>query len=67
MAAHLDLFHLRRHAMPAPFIALTDHLAEAPALSGHGTMAAHARLLATWQLDASGRPVCHWSVDADNP
>ena len=29
--------------------------------------APHPRLLATWRLDAGGRPACAWTVDTDDP
>ncbi len=59
MAAHLDLIHLRRHALPAHFMTVTDRLAEAPGQVG----TARPRLTMTWLLNASGRPVYAWSLD----
>ena len=68
MAAHLDLIHLRRHALPAHFIAAADRPAEVFELSGRLPGAdARPRLLATWRLDAGSRPACSWTVDTDDP
>jgi len=68
MAAHLELIHLRRHALPWHFMAGVDRLADVPAVSGRRLGGdARPRLLATWQVDASGRPVCRWSFDTDDP
>ena len=68
MAAHLDLIHLRRHALPAHFMAAADRPAEASAVSGRlPDPAARPCLLATWRLDAGGRLVCAWTVDTDDP
>ncbi len=68
MAARLDLIHLRRHALPAHFINSLAHGVDRPAgLRPERGMGSRPRLLATWRLDAGGRPVCAWSVDADDP
>ncbi len=68
MAVHLDLIHLRRHALPAHFMAGADRPVEASAVSGRSLGAsARPRLVATWRLDASGRPVCGWSFDTGDP
>jgi len=67
MAAHLDLIHLRRHALPAHFLPVAAPCARAatavPAAAGN----ARPRLTAAWQLGADGRPVCGWSVDTGDP
>ena len=67
MAAHLDPVNLRRHALPAHFMTLTYRLVEAPALPGRRADTARPRLVATWQPDSSGRPVCNWSLVSDDP
>ena len=67
MAAHLDLIHLRRHALPVHFMTAADRLAEAPARSGGQSDAVRPPLVATWQLDVRGHPVCNWSVDTNDP
>ena len=65
MAAHLDLIHLRRHALPTHFMAAAGRPAE---VSGRLPGAsARPRLLATWRLDAGGRLACAWTVDTDDP
>lgn len=68
MAAHLDLTHLRRHAVPAHFMTDADRPAAPFAVSscplGYG---ARPRLFATRRLDAGGRPVCGWSIDTGDP
>ncbi len=68
MAAHLDLIHLRRHALSAHFMAGADRPVEVSAVSGRSLGAgARLRLLATWRLDVSGRLVCGWSFDTGDP
>ena len=68
MAALLDLIHLRRHALLWHFMAGADRPAEVPAVSGC-CLGGGVRpcLLATGEIDASGRPVCRWSFDTDDP
>ncbi len=68
MAALLDLLHLRRHALPEHFINRLAREVDRPAASGPGRgTGGRPRLLATWRLDAGGRPVCAWSVDTHDP
>ena len=68
MAAHFNVIHLRRHALPAHFLTGVDRPADTSAVPGHlPGPGACPRLVATWQLDASGRPVCGWSFDTDDP
>ncbi len=68
MAAHLDLTLLRRHALPAHFMAGLGREADRPAVSRPApSIAGRPRLLAAWRLDAGGRPVCTWSVDTGDP
>ena len=56
MAAHLDLIHLRRHALPAHFMADADRPTEVSDVSGCLLdVAPRPRLLATWRFDAGGR------------
>ncbi len=65
MAAHLDLVHLRRHALPTHFmVAATE--AAVPAPTALLDRAARSSLLATWRLDAGGRLVCAWIVGTDD-
>lgn len=70
MAAHLDLIHLRRHALPARFRPVAapcaGAVAAAPAAVVNPPSAPDRRLIAAWRLGADGRPVCGWSVDTDD-
>ncbi len=67
MAAHLDLVHLRRHALPAHFLPVFPPCANAAVAVPAAAVNARPRLLAAWRLGADGRPVCGWSVDTDDP
>lgn len=68
MAARLDLIHLRRHALPAHFLASLGRAAVRPALPCSMPYAsARPRLSAAWRLDDTGRLACTWSVDTDDP
>ncbi len=68
MAAQLDLIHLRRHALQVHFMAAATRPAKVSDVSGRLLdPAPHPRLLATWRLDAGGRPACAWTVDTDDP
>ncbi len=68
MAARLDLIHLRRHALPAHFLADLGHLAGSVAASSvvHA-VDRRSRLLASWHLGADGRLACTWSAAPDDP
>ena len=68
MAARLDLIQLRRHALPAYFMASAGRPAKVSDVSGHLLdLVPRPRLLATWRLDAGGRPACAWTVDTNDP
>ena len=68
MAAHLDLTLLRRHALPAHFMAGLRREANRPAVPRPApSRDGRPRLIAAWRLDAGGRPVCTRSVDAGEP
>ncbi len=68
MAAHLDLIHLRRHALPVHFIPTAARSASTRALPGPLLVSdTLSRLVATWKLGAGGRPVCAWVVETDDP
>jgi len=67
MAAHLDLIHLRRHALPAHFLPVAAPCAGTVATAPAAVANPRPRLLAAWRLGADGRPVCGWSVDTDDP
>ncbi len=67
MAAHLDLIHLRRHALPAHFLPVAAPCAGAVAAAPAAVANPRRRLIAAWRLGADGRPVCGWSVDTDDP
>ncbi|MGI4954074.1 MAG: hypothetical protein ACRYGM_19905 [Janthinobacterium lividum] len=65
MAAHLDPILLRRHALPAHFMA--GDRSAASAAGPHAEAGPPPRLRATWQLGAAGRPLCGWSLDPVEP
>ena len=68
MAARLDLIHLRRHALPAHFLASFGRAAVRHAAPCHVPDASdRPRLSAAWRLDGAGRLACTWSVDTDDP
>jgi len=68
MAARLDLIQLRRHALPMHFLASAGRPAKVSDVSGHLLdLAPRPRLLATWRLDAGGRPACAWTLDTNDP
>ena len=68
MAAQLDLINLRRHALPAHFMAAATRPAKVFDVSGRLLdLAPRPRLLATWRLDAGGRPACAWTLDTNDP
>ncbi len=68
MAARLDLIHLRRHALPAHFLAdlgwSTGRAAVPPSVHG---VDRRPRLLAAWRVGADGRLACTWSAAPDDP
>ncbi len=68
MAAHLDLFHLRRHAVPEHFTAMFARKA-GPAVTQpvSSSVAPRPRLLASWRIGADGRLACTWSAASDDP
>jgi len=68
MAARLDLIHLRRHALPAHFLADLGRLAGSVVASPVVSAAdRRPRLLASWRVGADGRLACTWSAAPDDP
>jgi hypothetical protein len=67
MAAHLDLIHLRWHALPAHFLLVAAPCAGTAVAPPASVANPRPRLTATWRLGADGRPLCGWSVDTDDP
>jgi len=67
MAAHLDPTLLRRHALPAHFMAGDRPAASVSAPGLHAEDGGSARLRATWQLGEGGQPLCGWSLDPAEP
>jgi len=68
MAAHLDLIHLRRHALPVHFTSMVAQPADTLAMpSPLLNRAARSRLVAAWRPGAGGCSVCAGAVDNDDP
>jgi hypothetical protein len=63
MAALLPNDVLRRHAVPSAFVADLDFTgAFAPVRPANQNPRARPRLVASWHLGASGRPICQWAI-----
>jgi hypothetical protein len=63
MAALLDRIHLRRNALPAGVADQLDHEIDRRAMrSVMSCPAIRPRLIASWHIGTTGRPVCSWSV-----
>ena len=68
MAAHLDLIHLRRHALPVHFMSMFAQPADTSVIPGPLLdLAARSRVVAAWRPGTGGRFVCAWTVDSDDP
>jgi len=68
MAAHLDLTHLRRHALPEHFMFSRSLPTNRPAAESSAPCAVdRPKLRAIWHVGACGRPICIWSIDTGDP
>jgi hypothetical protein len=54
---------MRRHALPAHFLADLDAERRPGAPSTRNLPETYPRLVATWHVADQGRPVCRWSVE----
>lgn len=68
MAARLDLFHLRRHALPTHYDIFVPRRPVNPCDGVSVTFPTpRPRLVASWHVDADHRLACTWSAVPDDP
>jgi hypothetical protein len=68
MAALLDRFQLRRHALPAHVtVALDRELDRRESRLAVARPARRRHLVATWHVGADTRPICTWSLQEAPP